>query len=139
MTSHPYAIAHGAGRCSRIPDNSLTAISWATAGHPAMTRLTTPSSAVAMLAARLAPVLMASAARGSHPDRRPARRSASSTRDATISTASTDNGSGGTADPFLGPLSGGRRAGHLAVFGAGDLGKRTGSGSPSMRMGWFAR
>jgi hypothetical protein len=43
-------------------DSSLTAMSRATAGHPAMIRLMVPWSAVAMLAARLAAVPMIRAA-----------------------------------------------------------------------------
>jgi hypothetical protein len=57
-----------------------------------MTRLIAPVSAVAMLAARLAAVPMVSAAQGSHPDVRLARRLASRTSDATISTPSTESG-----------------------------------------------
>jgi hypothetical protein len=63
-----------AGRCSRMPDRSLTAISRARAGQPAMVRLIVPVSAVAMLAARLAAVPMVRAAQGSQPADRPVRR-----------------------------------------------------------------
>ena len=59
------------------------------AGHPAMTRLIVPMSAVAMLAARLAAVQVVRASQGSQPHLGTARRSASRTRDATISTPST--------------------------------------------------
>ena|SRR6185437_4102096 len=57
------------------------------------------ASAVAMLAARLAAVPMVSAAQGSQPDLRPARRSASRTREATISTPSTDRGNAWACQP----------------------------------------
>jgi len=88
-----------AGRCSRMPDSSLTAMSSARAGQPAMIRLIVPVSAVAMLAARLAAVPITRAAQGSQPDRRPARRSASRTRDATISTPSTESGKAWACQP----------------------------------------
>jgi hypothetical protein len=82
-----------------MPDKSLTAMSSARAGQPAMIRLTVPGCAVAMLAARLAAVPIARAAQGSQPDRRPVRRSASRTREATISTPSTDSGNAWACQP----------------------------------------
>jgi len=124
-------------RCSRMPDSSLTAMSRATAGQPAMMRPMVPWSAVAMLAARLAAVPMVRAAQGSHPDLRPARRSASTNRAGDAGQPG-HSGRRGPADPLVGPLRSGRRPGHFAAFGARDLGRRTGSGSPSIRMEWFA-
>jgi len=44
----------------------------------------------------------------------------------------------GSADPLVGPLRAWCRAAHFAALGVRDLRKRTGSGSPSMRMGWIA-
>src|SRR5258708_6261764 len=52
---------------SMISDRSLTAISKAKAGQPAITRLITPSPAVATFATRLPVVPTTSAAHGSHP------------------------------------------------------------------------
>jgi len=42
------------------------------------------------------------------------------------------------ADPLVGPLRGGRGPGHFAALRVRDLRRRTGSGSPSIRMGRFA-
>jgi hypothetical protein len=82
-----------------MPDSSLTAISRASAGQPAMMRLMMPGPAVATFAARLPAVPTASAAQGSHPDLRPARRSASRTSEATISMPSTDSGKAWACQP----------------------------------------
>jgi hypothetical protein len=70
----------------------LTAINSANAGQPAITRPIRSVPAAATFAARLAVVPAASAAQGSQPERRPVRRSASSTSEATISIPSTDSG-----------------------------------------------
>jgi hypothetical protein len=58
-----------------------------------------PGPAVATLAARLPAVPMTSAAQGSQPDRRRARRSASRTSEATISMPSTDSGNAWACQP----------------------------------------
>ncbi len=50
--------------CSSMPDSSLTAMSRARAGQPAMIRLIVPGWAVATLVARLAAVPMSNAAQG---------------------------------------------------------------------------
>ncbi|HET7015799.1 MAG TPA: hypothetical protein VFI65_17900 [Streptosporangiaceae bacterium] len=52
-----------------------------------------------MLTARLPAVSAARAIQGSQPDRRPARRSASRTSEATISTPSTDSGNAWACQP----------------------------------------
>src|SRR5712691_2096116 len=69
------------------------------AGHPAMTRLTGSGWAVAILAAREPTVPAASAVQGNQPDRRPDRRSASRTSEATISMPSTDSGNAWACQP----------------------------------------
>ncbi len=74
-------------------------MSRARAGQPAMTRLTGSGWAVVMLAARLPAVPAAMAVQGSQPDRRPARRSASRTSEATISMPSTENGKAWACQP----------------------------------------
>src|SRR5260370_13612513 len=55
------------GLWSSMPDRSLTAISRARAGQPAMIRLIMPGPAAATLAARLPAVPITSAAQGSPP------------------------------------------------------------------------
>jgi hypothetical protein len=80
------------GRGSSICDSSLIATRSANAGQPAITRPTRSAPAAATLAARLAAVPAASAAHGSQPEDHPVRRSASRTREATISMPSTDSG-----------------------------------------------
>jgi hypothetical protein len=47
-------------------------------------------------------------------------------------------GAGSAPDPLIGPLGGGLRPGHFAALMVRDLGRRTGSGSPSIRIERFA-